>query len=78
MAEGVCLECGAEMTYDWAPCPHCGWKAPEPWETEEDSTPSLEASPGILLKPQSWIALTVWILLGLLLMGLVFFLWRHS
>jgi hypothetical protein len=77
MAEDVCLECGKEMPYDWAPCPHCGWKAPDAWETDEDSGENNVGSPGVLSKPRSWIAITVWILLGLLSLGLVIGIWRH-
>ena len=97
--EVVCLECGAEMPYDWAPCPHCGWKAPstdyyesasaivalglkpraaEPWEAGDEDGPSLEESPGILSKPRRWIGATVWILLGLLLLGSALTFWWHA
>jgi hypothetical protein len=57
----VCLNCGKEMEYDWAPCPHCGWKPPEPWEEEEENTPSHP----VLQKPNPWVKWTTWILLVL-------------
>jgi len=66
------------MPYDWAPCPNCGWKAPEPWEPEADLDPEIKASPAILSKPRSWISITVWVLLGALLLGVVLTLLRHS
>jgi len=65
----VCLKCGKEMEYDWAPCPNCGWKVPEPWEeADEEGEGSPAGSHGaILSKPRKWISRTVW---GLLLAGL--------
>lgn len=36
MGESVCLNCGREMEQDWAPCPHCDWKAPETWEESQE------------------------------------------
>ncbi|HTA76764.1 MAG TPA: hypothetical protein VK791_06380 [bacterium] len=77
MSENICLECGTEMPYDWAPCPECGWKAPEPWEMDEESSPSKPASSGLLSKPKPWISWTVWILLGVMCLGLAVTLWRH-
>jgi hypothetical protein len=78
MAEDVCLECGAEMPYDWAPCPNCGWKAPDAWNTDEDTSQKMGNLPGLLSKPRPWIGLTVWIVLGVLLLWLVLTLWRHN
>lgn len=67
MNDLVCLECGKEMEYDWAPCSHCGWKAPETWEEPTEGTPPGRA---ILSKPNNWMKWTVWLLLAL---GLGFF-----
>jgi hypothetical protein len=78
MADTICLECGAEIPYDWAPCPQCGWKAPDAWEMEEETNRNLNDPPGFLSKPRSWIVSTVWILLGVLFLGLVLTFWRHS
>lgn len=69
MSELVCLNCGKEMEYDWAPCSHCGWKPPEPWEEpeEEDSAPQKM----LLAKPRPWIQWTAWLLLGSALLALL-------
>lgn len=77
MGEGVCLECGSEMPYDWAPCPKCGWKAPDSWETEEEFVEETNPTPGFLSSPRSWISLTVWVLLGIFLIGLMVVILRH-
>jgi hypothetical protein len=77
MAETVCSECGSEMPYDWAPCPHCGWEAPGAWEGDEEPDPDLKKSNAFLSKPQPWISVTAWILLGLLALGLAFAFWRR-
>ena len=77
MAEGVCLECGAEIPYDWAPCPQCGWKAPDAWEMDGETDLERKSSPVFLSKHRPWIGPMVWILVFLLL-GLVVILWRHS
>ncbi|HVZ80018.1 MAG TPA: hypothetical protein VHE12_04365 [bacterium] len=69
MSDTVCLQCGKEVEYDWAPCPHCGWKAPEPWEEPEEEQPSRT----VLQKPNRWMKWTVWILL---ILGLVLFFLR--
>ncbi len=76
MALSICLECGTEMPYDWAPCSNCGWKAPETWDADAEDTPGLKDSPGFLSNPRPWIVSTAWILLGLLGIGLAFTLWR--
>jgi hypothetical protein len=76
MPEGVCLECGAEMPYDWAPCPQCGWKALEAWEVEGEPGEKKPA-PGFLSSPRPWIGWTVWLLLGLCLIGLGVVIFRH-
>ena len=72
MSDFVCLECGKEMEYDWAPCPHCGWKAPEPWETTEE-IPERKIT---LDKPNPWVKGTVWALLLATLIG--FFSFFHE
>jgi hypothetical protein len=77
MPEGVCLECGAEMPYDWAPCPQCGWKAPNAWEMDGEPEDETIQSPGMLSSPRPWIGLTVWVLIGFLVLGLFFFILRH-
>lgn len=77
MGEGVCLECGAEMPYDWAPCPQCGWKAPDSWEVEEESAEGTNLTPGFLSSLRPWIGLTVWVLLGTFLIGLLVVILRH-
>jgi hypothetical protein len=65
MSELVCLECGKEMEYDWAPCPHCGWKAPGPWEEPDGEYGEAAPAPRALLaKPRSWIRTTAWVLLA--------------
>ncbi len=62
MSEGVCLKCGAEMPFDWAPCPQCGWKAPDAWEVSEEE--ERNAPPrGLLIKPNNWIRWVAWLLL---------------
>jgi hypothetical protein len=73
MSEVVCLECGAEMEYDWAPCPKCGWKPPENWEAEGDEVESLDAEtrPGMMAKPRGWITWTAWVLVGLVALWLI-------
>ena len=73
MSELVCLKCGKEMEYDWAPCPHCGWKVPEPWE-EAEAEP-LTTKP-LLAKPNPWIQWTTWCLLVAALVTL--FLWLFA
>lgn len=70
MSELVCLQCGKEMEYDWAPCPHCGWKAPGPWEESAEEEPI--AGKPLLTKPHSWIQWTAWFLLAVALAGLLF------
>jgi hypothetical protein len=75
--EGVCLECGTEMPYDWAPCPNCGWKAPDAWETEAEIGGNTEDLPVFLSKDSSWISRTVWILLAILLLGFVLMICRY-
>jgi len=88
MPETICLECGTEMPYEWAPCPECGWKAPDSWEMDEDISPAKTASSGLLSKlvvsaqsesnpHRPWISWTAWILLGLLCLGLGLTAWRH-
>jgi hypothetical protein len=69
--DGVCLECGADMTYDWAACPNCGWKAPDSWEMNEEISESLRESSVFLSKNRAWVSPTVWILLAIFLLGLV-------
>lgn len=77
MSEVVCLECGAEMPYDWASCPQCGWKAPDSWEVEEESVEGTNKAPGFLSSPRPWIGLTVWALLVVFLIGLLVVVFRH-
>lgn len=73
----VCLNCGREMEYDWAPCPNCGWKPPEPWEEDEREGGENPASNGALLsKTRPWIQWTVWLLLAAGLAGLLAWLFR--
>ncbi len=73
----VCLQCGKEFEYDWAPCPHCGWKAPESWEESEEEQENDPASGKALLEaPRKWISLTAWILLGAAFAGLWFYLFK--
>jgi hypothetical protein len=74
----VCLECGAEMEYDWAPCPKCGWKPPENWEAEGDEVESLdgEPRPGVMSKPRGWITWTTLVLLFAILLFLILSLLR--
>jgi hypothetical protein len=64
MAETVCRECGAEIPYDWAPCPECGWKAPDAWEAEGEEEESLPG--GIMAKPKSWIRWVAYFVLAVL------------
>lgn len=75
MDELVCLQCGKEMEYDWAPCPHCGWKAPGPWDASaeelEEGTPASRHA--VLAKPKSWIR---WTVLGLLMSGLLWWMMK--
>jgi len=73
MSEFVCLECGAEMEYDWAPCPKCGWKPPENWEAEGDEVESLDSDvrPGVMSKPRGWITWTAWLMVGLVALWLI-------
>ncbi len=73
MSESVCLQCGKDLEYDWAPCPECGWKAPETWETPEEEE---AVSQGLLSKPRPWIKFTTWIVLIAALGGLILFLLR--
>ncbi len=73
MSESVCLECGAEMPYDWAPCPQCGWKVPDAWEAEETGE-TIGPSQGLLSKPQPWIGITAWVVIALLVFGFLFYL----
>ncbi|HTC21582.1 MAG TPA: hypothetical protein VK859_12085 [bacterium] len=77
MAQSVCLECGAEMPYDWALCPNCGWKAPDAWDRDGEADREIKNSPAFLSKPRPWIGTTVWILLGVLMSGLVVAVLRH-
>ena len=74
MDELVCLNCGKEMEYDWAPCSHCGWKPPEPWDSSEEAP--LEGGHAILSSPRKWIRLTAWSLLAVSLVGLLLYLYR--
>jgi hypothetical protein len=74
MDELVCLNCGKEMEYDWAPCPHCGWKPPESWE--ESAEEPIGESHAILSKPRKWIYLTAWILLAAALAWILLYLYR--
>jgi len=78
MSDLVCLECGKEMEYDWAPCPHCGWKAPGAWEEsgEEPEGGAPASRHGALRIPGKWIRLTAWCLLAAFLTGLVLYLIR--
>jgi hypothetical protein len=78
MSEGVCLQCGSEMPYDWAPCPNCGWKAPDTWEADEEPGQNPKTLQVALSKRQPWIGPMVWILITVLLLGLVYILWRHT
>ena len=72
MSESVCLECGAEMEYDWAPCPRCGWKPPENWEADgEMEELDGEPQPGIMAKPRRWIAWTAWVMVVLVAVWLI-------
>ena len=75
MSDLVCLNCGKEMEYDWAPCPHCGWKPPQSWEEapEEEGPPSRDA---LLSKTRPWIQGTAWILLAAALVLLAVWLLR--
>ena len=76
MAESVCLECGAEIPYDWAPCPQCGWKAPNAWENPEEEE-VVSKSDGVLSKPRRWIGWTAWILLGIFIFWILSILLKH-
>jgi hypothetical protein len=71
MDEMVCLQCGKELEQDWAPCPHCGWKAPESWEEAEEESPATPKA--LLAKPRKWISLTAWVLLAAALAGFLIF-----
>ena len=75
MDELVCLKCGKEMPYDWAPCPNCGWKTPEFWEESEEEpeegSPSSKYAAFSKSKPLNWVKVTILILLVLALSGLV-------
>ncbi len=75
--DGVCLKCGAEMPYDWAPCPNCGWKAPDVLEMEVETGEDTEDSSVFLSKHSSWISRTIWILLAISLIGLVLMICRY-
>ena len=44
---------------------------------EEGENPATEDLPGLLSKPRPWINRTVWVVLGLFLVGLVWMIWRH-
>jgi hypothetical protein len=79
MSELVCLNCGREMEYDWAPCPNCGWKSPEPWDEAKGEDEEFRPNPkaGFLSKPRHWIQGTVWILFAAGLVGLLAWLF-HS
>jgi hypothetical protein len=89
MDELVCLKCGKEMPYDWAPCLNCGWKAPESWEESEeepferpsapqgrsqDGTPASKYAVLTKSKPLNWIKVTILILLIATLSGLIWML----
>ncbi len=75
MSEYVCLQCGKELEYDWAPCPNCGWKPPEPWEITQEDEEFYEEKI-TLDKPRPWVQITTWLLLALGLLGLILFLAR--
>ncbi len=76
MDEMVCLHCGKEMDYEWAPCPHCGWKPPEEWEISQEESEENLSSPRFLSSPRKWIRLTAWIVLAAALCGLFIYLSR--
>lgn len=76
MGELVCLQCGKEMEYDWAPCPHCGWKPPEPWEEMAEDEGDSPVKSTLMAKPNQWIQWTAGVLLGIALLGLVFWFLR--
>jgi len=71
MSDLVCLQCGKDMEYDWAPCPHCGWKVPGPWEESAEQYPT--ADKPLMSKSSPWIQWTALVLLALALIGL--FIW---
>ncbi len=72
MSDLVCLKCGSEIPYDWAPCPECGWKAPSEWEesSEEPEEGSPASRHAVLSSPKKWIKRTAWFLItiGLILL----------
>lgn len=72
MSESVCLQCGKEMEYDWAPCPECGWKAPENWETPEEE--SEVASPRVMPSFRYWTKITAWVVLAAFVGSLLLYL----
>ncbi len=73
MDELICLNCGRGIAYDWAPCPHCGWKTPESWEesAEEPQEDTPASRNAVLAKPRRWIQGTVIVLLAMALAGLI-------
>lgn len=75
MDELVCLQCGKELEYDWAPCPHCAWKPPEAWEMDPEDE-EISGRKIALDKPRPWVQRTSWLLLALTLLGLIVFLTR--
>jgi uncharacterized membrane protein YvbJ len=66
LAETVCRECGADIPYDWAPCPQCGWKAPDAWDTEGEEEAQDSHSRGVMAKPKRWIRWVAFFILGIL------------
>jgi len=59
------------MEYDWAPCPHCGWKVPATWENSETEDNENLVSKTFLAKPHPWVQITVWTLLIITLISLI-------
>ena len=74
MDELVCLQCGKEMEYEWAPCPYCGWKPPEEWEISQEEMEAEAPSTRFLSSPRKWIRYTAWIVLLASLFGLLIYL----
>lgn len=74
MSELVCLQCGKELEYDWAPCPHCGWEVPNSWEEPDEEYKV--SSRAILAKPRTWIRATTWTILAAALAWVVLWLLR--
>lgn len=66
MSETVCRECGADIPYDWAPCPQCGWKAPDAWEAEDEEEEQASRLGGVMAKPKRWIRWVAYFILGVL------------